>query len=125
MPAWPEDVPYRYRFSTYNESQNLGVIRSPFDDGFAKTRRRFNTKIVIRRLTLILSDSEKDELMEWVETDIAGGALSFTWKNPLGDGMTETVKLVVPDGGLRPRRLESLPEQIPRWSLQIVAEVQP
>ena len=124
MPSWPEAVPFRYPPSSYSESPDFGVLRSATDFG-AKTRRRFLGKRLIRRFTQMMSEAEKDALMAWIETDIAGGALPFTWAVPLGGGATETVKFIVPRNGLQPRQLDKRRFQDRRWSLQIVVEVQP
>lgn len=124
-PAWPSAVPFRYRAGSYSETLNGGVLRSPMDSGRAKTRRQFASTVKYRHLTLLLSVAEKDALMNWIDSTIGGGALEFTWAVPLGGGATETVRLVVPDAGFRPRRLDRQRTAVQGYALSITAEVMP
>ena len=124
-PEWPSGVPLRFSPSTYSEVDEGNVLVSRVDSPRPKTRRRFATTVTTRRFTIQLDDTERDALRSWIDASIAGGALEFLWYNPMGTGERETVRLVMPRGGIRWRQLRRDAAGRNRWSAVLTVEVRP
>lgn len=124
-PVWPQDVPLRFSPTSYEEIDDASVIYSDVDNGQNKSRRRFNTLITYRRMTLQLSDAERTALRDWLNSMAAGGAMEFDWYPPTGTGVRESVKLIVPARGLRWRRADRRFGEGIRWQVQILVRVVP
>lgn len=124
-PSWPAALPIRIEAASYGVRRDGGVIESPVDRGRPKTRRRFDDVVVRRRVTLRFEASEMDDWETFLDTGIAGGALPFSWPHPERGGATETVRIEVPDGGVRHRQANRSAGQAMAFEVTLDLEVQP
>ena len=123
--SWPAALPVRIEAGSYGVRRDGGVIESPVDRGRPKTRRRFDDVIVRRRVTLRFEASEMDDWETFLDITIAGGALPFTWPHPELGGRTETVRIEVPDGGVRHRQANRSAGSEMAFEVALDLEVQP
>jgi len=96
--AWPADLPLRALAGSYRERRDDGVLRTPMEIGPAKVRRRYTATRKRYQLTLELKHHELAAWSAFLRT-LHGGAEPFAWTHPVTSD-AETVRLVVPDGGL-------------------------
>jgi len=102
-PVWPAALPYTLTARGYSTARNHNVIRSPVDVGVPKQRRRFLHSTDRRAFRLRIKGEHLAAWNTWIDTTLAGGALAFDWPNPEDTDTTESVRIVMPRGGLRRR----------------------
>lgn len=81
MPSWPGSLPDTLPIET-TETAEPNVIQTSMDMGVPKVRRRFTsvTKYLeVPPSRFILTNAQKDALMTFFDTTLAGGSLSFNW----------------------------------------------
>ncbi|MGB0661331.1 MAG: hypothetical protein ACPGNV_14295 [Mangrovicoccus sp.] len=84
MPSWPDGIPFCPMGGTYSEEPGDAVLRTEFDAGPAKTRRRFTAVPTSMRFSLPwLSHVEYAQFRAWFEDDLLHGALAFDADHPL------------------------------------------
>lgn len=78
---WPSaaNLPQHLRLEGYAQTRQDDTIRSPMGYGPDKVRRR--TTGVVQRVpgTLVLTDTEKNNLITFYETTLEGGVNLFNW----------------------------------------------
>jgi hypothetical protein len=83
MPAWPFTLPASPLVDGFRETLPDTVLRSPMDQGPAKLRRRTTAGTGALSLTYLLTRTEVDTLMDFFNSTLAGGALSFDFTHPV------------------------------------------
>lgn len=82
MPTWPATLPDAPLCDSYRESMPSTLLRTEMDQGPAKVRRR--STAAVRRLTLsfIFDTVQINTLESFIDADLSGGALSFSFTHP-------------------------------------------
>lgn len=65
-----------------NITEDEALVRSPFESD-TKTRRRSSVSGGSALVVLIMFGSDLEALRTWRKTTLAGGALTFTYKDPV------------------------------------------
>lgn len=88
MPAvWP--LPSRKLHIGFQRVPLPNVVRSQFDVGPAKTRRRATARGFDIKGTITITDAELATFETWFEDTILDGSLEFDWTDPqTGDPIT-------------------------------------
>jgi hypothetical protein len=86
VPAWPSSIPQNLLLSNYSETWPDIVVRTQMDAGPAKVRRRFTADVRPVKGKLTLSGIELNALRTFYLSDCAGGAIAFSWTDPIGPG---------------------------------------
>lgn len=96
------------------------VMRTKFDDGKIRQRRRFTEHRDTFRVTWRLTDNQLEFLRGWVEYKVSSGNDWFTMDVPYGGGyVNQTVRLV--DGKLFTRHLS---QGVLDWDVSVVVEIE-
>lgn len=82
MIIWPVELPDEPLLQAYNEQLPKMIVRTPMDQGPAKTRRLSSTNSRFVNVEFIFTEAELEIFDEFFMTTILGGALSFTWVHP-------------------------------------------
>lgn len=82
MPAWPNTLPQLVMTSGYQEAYPWAVLRTEMDAGPAKVRRRSTAAPRPITAQIRCSSAQLADFESFVATDLAGGALAFTWVEP-------------------------------------------
>ena len=82
MPAWPGTLPQDVFVQGYSEQPPELALRTQMDIGPAKLRRRQTAAARPLKATVGLTRAQVATLDAFFLTDLAGGALSFTWTHP-------------------------------------------
>lgn len=104
MPTWPGTLPdYALKKGYSEQIVPATTLRSPMESGARKRRRRFTTGPKLIRITMPLTDAQITIFQSFYETDLEGGALSFTFTHPRTDASVtvafrEEPKPIVPEG---------------------------
>lgn len=117
MPTWPASLPQSPLQQGYEEGFKNTFIRSESESGFAKRRRRFTTSPKKLNTSFLLTGAQVTTFESFFDTDLEGGALSFTFTNPRTSGIVtvalvetpEPVTAVGPDDYILRLKLEILP----------------
>lgn len=84
MPVYPASLEFCYIGGSYSEQPVDGVLRTQMDAGPEKTRRRFTATPTNISFTLPwMTRAEYATFKTFFETDLEGGALSFTATHPI------------------------------------------
>ena len=81
--TWPETLPQILLIEGYAESMADTSIRSSMDTGPAKVRKRTSAAIRPLKGTIILTETQLAAFKNFYITDLSGGALRFTWEDPV------------------------------------------
>lgn len=95
MPAWPVTVPSAPLIGTLQITPEDNLIRFKPDNGPAQTRRRYTSKQRNYAFELLMSSAQLATFETFVATDIADGALSFTFPDPV-DNVTRDFRMEAP-----------------------------
>ncbi len=82
MPSFPSSLPAIPLLAGYSEKNKSRVIRTSMDVGVDKTRPRYSKTITNFNYNLILTKDQVAILDDFIETDLSGGSLSFTFNHP-------------------------------------------
>lgn len=102
MSAWPSDVPFFTLRRGFSHVEADTVLRTQMDDGDRKSRPRMTAARRSMTGSANMTLAQYRDAREFVDTDLAGGALTFTATDPI-TGVTQTYQLmsplrIVPDG---------------------------
>lgn len=121
MATWPATLPPTQFRGVARKPQDP-VLRTQTDSGPVKTRLKY-TAVPIRVTTrTIFSGTQLLAFMTWFENDLAFGALSFDWTDPM-DGTTVAFRFTEP-----PEFVNLRPAPIPAnrlWEGQLSLEIMP
>lgn len=87
MPSWPSTLPDKPLREDFREIARSGVIRTQMEVGPAQTRRR-TPRPRRYEATFLLSSKHPEhgdqvqDFVDFIDGDIAGGALSFDFEDP-------------------------------------------
>jgi hypothetical protein len=89
MPSWPATLPQEPNNGEYKETPPHVLIQDDNQEGPANARRRLG----VRKLSLPFRfDAVQTDIFDaWLDTDIAGGALSFDFSWPPAPRATQNV----------------------------------
>ena len=79
-PVWPTSLPTNLQVSDYGETGTEVTVSTQMDVGNPKIRRRQTAKMEVFKGSLTLTKIQMATLMSFYDSDCAGGAISFTWK---------------------------------------------
>ena len=79
MVAWPAELPQDPLLAGYGDSPPETAIRTPMDVGPDKIRRRITAGVKPVAFSLDLTQSQKERLELFYETDTSGGSVRFDW----------------------------------------------
>ena len=104
-PTWPATLPQFVLRGGYAEGFQSTVLFSPTDSGRAKRRQRFLSAPKELNVVIPMDDAELLIFTTFLEEELAGGALSFTFPHPrLGTNVTvafrEVPDPIRPEGAL-------------------------
>lgn len=83
IPVWPITLPTELLQKGYSQSERDIVIKSSMDIGPSKIRRRTTAGVEQVIGNLKLSESQLEDLRDFYTTDLLGGSLRFSWKDPV------------------------------------------
>jgi hypothetical protein len=84
MPTWPVSLPQSFPLDS-EEDGSGNILRTDMSVGPAKSRRRATAEVT--RYTLppkrwILTDDQRDTLLDFFNDDCGAGNVAFTWTDP-------------------------------------------
>ena len=85
LPVWPLSLPQKPLSEGFSEQLPNLVIRSPMDVGQAKVRRRATAGPSRMQMAFQMTAAQVAILRTFVDNDIQGRALPFTWSHPITD----------------------------------------
>lgn len=89
MATWPTSLPQEPKLRGYTETRESNVLRSPTEQGPAKTRKLYTADIPVFSIVLVMTDAQLTTFDTFFESTIDYGATSFTWVHPrTGSGAT-------------------------------------
>lgn len=83
MPSWPASLPQNFLAEGFSIRAPDNLIRSNNDVGPAKLRRRSTSAVTEISGTLRMSEAQWSMFQAFYETDLAYGAVSFDWVDPI------------------------------------------
>lgn len=96
IPAWPSSLPQRLMKENYNEQSPSLTISSQPDGGPAKVRRRFTAGVRSVKGQIRLTEEQLRSFIDFRDNDLLGGALRFTWTDPLDATKAVEMRFVDP-----------------------------
>lgn len=113
---WPASLPQLPLAAGYEEGVVDGVIRSPVQSGASKTRARWSRQRRTRSVSFQMTTAQKQTFDAFMDTT-GGGALPFTWTDPVTGATTTVLMTANPTGPvfLAPNR----------WKVSFPVEVKP
>lgn len=89
-PSWPTDtINYLAERGSWNQTPNEPVLRSEFDYGPARSRRRFTKQISQITFRIVMTNQQFAYFEAFYQNDIHSGAAWFTMPVYLGRGTYE------------------------------------
>jgi len=95
MPAWPSTLPQKPLGDGFTETPPNLVVRSQTDVGPAKTRRRATAGVTRLQMAFRLTPAQLATFRAFLDDDLAGRALSFSWTHPV-TGAAGSFRIVDP-----------------------------
>lgn len=89
IPIWPVTLPQALLFSGYGQQSADVLLRTSMDTGPAKVRRRASAGVEPTEGKIILTSTELGYLRTFYDTTLLGGALRFSWKDPITKAVEE------------------------------------
>jgi len=80
--VWPEILPLTLRMDGLSAKRNSNVIRTRMDAGPNKTRRRYTASTKNYTGSMLLDDSQRNELEQFYRVSLADGVLRFIFTDP-------------------------------------------
>ena len=121
MPAWPGTLPQNLFRNSVTVGWQDPVLRTPNETGPSKSRRRFTAAARPVSGRMLLNGTQMAAFKSFFENDVAHGALSFDWTDPV-DGTAVVLKFLEP-----PQwnliRTGSVANRL--WEAQLALEIQP
>jgi hypothetical protein len=84
MATWPATLPQN-QFRTLTDQRQDGRFRTLMDAGPAKMRRRFSATVRTFVVPIELNGTQRQAFDSFWITDTQGGAISFSWTDPVTD----------------------------------------
>lgn len=81
-PTWPPSLPQYPNQDGFSEEQADNTIRTQFDAGTMKLRRRYTAAPIKFTMSFTLTAAQKTTLETFFNTTLAGGSLPFDWVKP-------------------------------------------
>jgi hypothetical protein len=97
IPVWPSALPQNLQMNGYQEEAANLVITSQPDIGPAKIRRRSTAGVRPVKGNLTLTKTQLQTLLGFYNDDLLGGALRFSWEDPVHETSVE-MRFVDPPG---------------------------
>lgn len=94
--SWPSTLPQAPLAAGYREGLGETTLRTQMEIGPAKTRRRSTAAPRPLDWPLVLTRAQLAILRGFIDSDLEGGALPFTIREPLDDAETLLVRLLEP-----------------------------
>jgi hypothetical protein len=82
MPTWPASLPSLPLADGYREITSHSIVRTEMEQGPAKLRRRSTAAVSKLTLSYLLSTADIQALEEFIQDDLMGGALAFSFDHP-------------------------------------------
>jgi len=95
MATWPATLPQVLQVSGFEETLGAFTIRTQMDAGPAKQRRRFTAAPRPVTGSITVDADGWDDFVEFYETTLEGGSLSFDWVKP-GTATPATFRFTAP-----------------------------
>jgi len=92
-PTWPSNLNNLAERGSWNKSPNEPVLRSEFDNGPARTRRRFTRQITNIAFTVQMTEEEHAAFEGFFQDDLRSGAGWFNMPVYLGRSGYETTRV--------------------------------
>ncbi len=83
MAAWPVELPQRLLMDSFQQQFESNTLRTEMDVGAAKLRRRVKTGYRPLSGSVRMTKAQLSQFIDFYEFDIQGGALPFTWIDPI------------------------------------------
>jgi hypothetical protein len=83
MDTWPATLPQYPLIAGYARTQQPQTVRTEMDAGPAYVRRRFTAASTYFSESTIVDAAQRATFWEFFNTTLAGGALPFSWKDPV------------------------------------------
>jgi len=80
--SWPDELGCPL-LDGYSEQQNPVTIRSEYDVGPAKVRRRYTTPVTLVSAKIAVNRAQADELLRFFNVRLMGGVERFKMQSPL------------------------------------------
>lgn len=119
VPVWPTSLPQAIETDTYQEGYGDGRLRSSMEAGPAKVRQRFRPARPLSGI-IIMTDDELAAMLAFLDSDLAGGSLPFTFPKGAGRGV----------GSWLVRFADQMPAYVPspglgEWRVTLTLEILP
>ena len=92
-PTWPSNLNNLAERGSWNKSPNEPVLRSEFDNGPARARRRFTRQITTISFTVQMTEEEHEAFEGFFQDDLRSGAVWFNMSVYLGRRGYETTRV--------------------------------
>lgn len=90
-PVWPATLPAYVNQDSYSEQPFDNAVRTQFEGGNYKMRRRFTVTPVKVQAGLTLTGAQRTYLNDFFVTTCKGGTLAFDWVLPSSQAATVMV----------------------------------
>ena len=81
-PTWPPSLPQYPNQDSFTEEQMDNSIRTQFDGGAMKLRRRYTAVPIKFTMSFTLTASQKAALETFFNSTLSGGVLPWDWVKP-------------------------------------------
>lgn len=95
-PVWPATIPQYCNQDAFNEEALDNAIRTKFEGGNVKLRRRFTVVPIKVNIGVTLTGAQKTYLEAFYTTTCKGGTLAFDWVMPSTQAATVFIFMSVP-----------------------------
>lgn len=82
MASWPSGLPQSPRLRGHSEGREPNVVRTPVEQGPAKTRKLYTAEIRRFSIQLIMTGTQVDTFDTFYASTIDYGATAFDWVHP-------------------------------------------
>ena len=82
--TWPYQLPQNLEITGYEETMPNTLVSTPMESGAPKRRQRYTASIrPIKGTIFLTSTTQRQTLIDFYVTTLAGGSLTFSWVHPI------------------------------------------
>jgi len=121
-PAWPSSLPQKFNADGFQMGMGDGRLRSETDTGPGKMRQRFSAVMKPMSGQMMMDDDQLVAFRDFLDDDLEGGTLAFTFPRQLTDSSSPSTDLLVTLADDMPSWTSAAPGW---WSVSLTLNVMP
>lgn len=86
MPTWPVSLPAVPQLAGLSVSPQSRLVSFGTETGPGKVRRRSTARVQNVSMSLLVTQAQLEDFLEFFRDDLEDGALVFTWTDPVEGG---------------------------------------